>query len=64
MGGYCHVFDLAGRRRLVRPLWYQCHVQRNVHVLTGLALMFIVEPNRPRSVFRHLIGLFCSGLCV
>jgi hypothetical protein len=24
----------------------------NVYVLTGLAGMFIVEPNRPRSVFR------------
>lgn len=35
--------------------WYHCHVQPDVHVLMGLAGMFIVEPNRPRNNFRHLI---------
>ncbi|HTC23820.1 MAG TPA: multicopper oxidase domain-containing protein, partial [Gemmatimonadales bacterium] len=35
--------------------WYHCHVQTDVHVLMGLAGMFIVEPNRPRNNFRHLI---------
>jgi len=35
--------------------WYHCHVQTDVHVLMGLAGMLIVEPNRPRNNFRHLI---------
>lgn len=35
--------------------WYHCHVQTDVHVLMGLAGMFIVEPNRPRNNFRHVI---------
>jgi len=35
--------------------WYHCHVQPDVHVLMGLAGMFIVEPNRPHNNFRHLI---------
>ena len=35
--------------------WYHCHVQDHVHVLMGLAGMFIVEPNRPDNHFAHLI---------
>jgi manganese oxidase len=35
--------------------WYHCHVQTDVHVLMGLVGMLIVEPNRPRNNFRHLI---------
>lgn len=35
--------------------WYHCHVQPQVHVLMGLAGMFIIEPNRPNNNFRHLI---------
>lgn len=35
--------------------WYHCHVQPDVHVLMGLAGMFIVEPNRPDNTFAHLV---------
>jgi FtsP/CotA-like multicopper oxidase with cupredoxin domain/Cu/Ag efflux protein CusF len=35
--------------------WYHCHVQPDVHVLMGLAGMFIIEPNRPRNLFRHVV---------
>jgi FtsP/CotA-like multicopper oxidase with cupredoxin domain/Cu/Ag efflux protein CusF len=35
--------------------WYHCHVQPDVHVLMGLAGMLIIEPNRPRNHFRHVI---------
>jgi FtsP/CotA-like multicopper oxidase with cupredoxin domain/Cu/Ag efflux protein CusF len=35
--------------------WYHCHVQPDVHVLMGLAGMFIIEPNRPRNLFPHVI---------
>lgn len=35
--------------------WYHCHVQPQVHVLMGLAGMFIIEPNRPANLFRHVI---------
>ena len=35
--------------------WYHCHVQPDVHVLMGLAGMFIVEPNRPHNRFQHLV---------
>jgi FtsP/CotA-like multicopper oxidase with cupredoxin domain len=35
--------------------WYHCHVQPDVHVLMGLAGMLIVEPNRARNHFRHLV---------
>jgi FtsP/CotA-like multicopper oxidase with cupredoxin domain/Cu/Ag efflux protein CusF len=35
--------------------FYHCHVQPDVHALMGLQGMFIIEPNRPRNNFRHLI---------
>ncbi len=35
--------------------FYHCHVQPDVHVLMGLQGMFIIEPNRPNNIFRHLI---------
>ncbi|HEX6079128.1 MAG TPA: multicopper oxidase domain-containing protein [Methylomirabilota bacterium] len=35
--------------------WYHCHVQPDVHVMMGLVGMFIIEPNRPRNLFRHVI---------
>ena len=35
--------------------FYHCHVQPDVHVLMGLVGMLIIEPNRPRNNFRHLI---------
>jgi FtsP/CotA-like multicopper oxidase with cupredoxin domain/Cu/Ag efflux protein CusF len=35
--------------------YYHCHVQEQVHIPMGLAGMFIVEPNRPRNHFAHLI---------
>ncbi len=35
--------------------WYHCHVQPDIHVLMGLAGMFIIEPNRPHNLFRHVI---------
>jgi FtsP/CotA-like multicopper oxidase with cupredoxin domain/Cu/Ag efflux protein CusF len=35
--------------------FYHCHVQPDVHVLMGLAGMFIIEPNRPQNNFTHLV---------
>lgn len=35
--------------------FYHCHVQPNVHVLMGLAGMFIIEPNRANNRFSHLV---------
>jgi FtsP/CotA-like multicopper oxidase with cupredoxin domain/Cu/Ag efflux protein CusF len=35
--------------------FYHCHVQPDVHVLMGLAGMFIIEPNRPQNTFSHLL---------
>ncbi len=35
--------------------FYHCHVQPDVHVLMGLAGMFIIEPNRPNNVFSHVV---------
>lgn len=35
--------------------WYHCHVQDHVHVLMGLAGMFVVEPNRTDNHFAHLV---------
>jgi FtsP/CotA-like multicopper oxidase with cupredoxin domain/Cu/Ag efflux protein CusF len=35
--------------------WYHCHVHPDVHVLMGLAGMFIIEPNRPHNNFQHVV---------
>lgn len=35
--------------------WYHCHVQPDVHVLMGLAGMFVIEPDRPDNHFAHLV---------
>jgi FtsP/CotA-like multicopper oxidase with cupredoxin domain len=35
--------------------WYHCHVQEQAHIGMGLAGMLIIEPNRPRNHFAHLI---------
>jgi len=35
--------------------FYHCHVQPDVHVLMGLAGMLIIEPNRPKNIFTHLV---------
>ncbi len=35
--------------------FYHCHVQPDVHVLMGLVGMLIIEPNRPKNNFSHLI---------
>ncbi|MEE9534303.1 MAG: multicopper oxidase domain-containing protein, partial [Acidimicrobiia bacterium] len=35
--------------------FYHCHVQPDVHVLMGLVGMLIIEPNRPRNIFSHLV---------
>ncbi|HKW92212.1 MAG TPA: multicopper oxidase domain-containing protein [Methylomirabilota bacterium] len=35
--------------------WYHCHVQPDIHVMMGLVGMFIIEPNRPHNLFRHVI---------
>ena len=53
MPGQTFTYEFVAREP--GTFWYHCHVQPDVHVLMGLAGMFIVEPNRPRNVFRHLI---------
>ncbi|MCH8197734.1 MAG: multicopper oxidase domain-containing protein, partial [Proteobacteria bacterium] len=35
--------------------FYHCHVQPDVHVLMGLVGMLIIEPNRPKNIFTHLV---------
>ena len=35
--------------------FYHCHVQPDVHVPMGLTGMLIIEPNRPRNIFTHLV---------
>jgi len=35
--------------------FYHCHVQPDVHVPMGLVGMLIIEPNRPRNIFTHLV---------
>ena len=35
--------------------FYHCHVQPDVHVLMGLTGMLIIEPNRPKNIFAHLV---------
>ncbi|MFQ5765951.1 MAG: multicopper oxidase domain-containing protein, partial [Rhodospirillales bacterium] len=35
--------------------FYHCHVQPDVHVPMGLAGMIVIEPNRPKNIFTHLV---------
>lgn len=35
--------------------FYHCHVQPDVHVLMGLVGMLIIEPNRQKNNFTHLV---------
>jgi FtsP/CotA-like multicopper oxidase with cupredoxin domain/Cu/Ag efflux protein CusF len=53
MPGQTFVYEFVARHP--GTFWYHCHVQPDVHVLMGLAGMFIIEPNRPHNNFRHLI---------
>jgi len=51
--GQTFVYEFTARTP--GTFWYHCHVQPDVHVLMGLAGMFIIEPNRPRNLFRHIV---------
>jgi FtsP/CotA-like multicopper oxidase with cupredoxin domain len=53
MPGKTFVYEFIARNP--GTSWYHCHVQPDVHVLMGLVGMFIIEPNRPHNLFRHVI---------
>ena len=50
------VFTYEFVAKVPGTFFYHCHVQEDVHVNMGLAGMFIVEPNRPRNHFAHVVS--------
>ena len=48
-------FSYAFTAKSPGTFFYHCHVQPDVHVLMGLAGMLIIEPNRPKNIFTHLV---------
>jgi FtsP/CotA-like multicopper oxidase with cupredoxin domain/Cu/Ag efflux protein CusF len=48
-------FTYRFKAQVPGTFWYHCHVQDHVHVLMGLAGMFVIEPNRPHNHFAHLV---------